>query len=68
MKKNGLFRPAGGEMSFHVSNCVTPVILQNLHGAAGSILVPDLNARFACGSMVLFYLFHTIFALCAKIV
>ena len=27
VKKNGLFRPAGGEMSFQVSDCVTPVIL-----------------------------------------
>ena len=36
----------------------TTINLPELRGAACSILVSDLNARFACDSMVLLYLVH----------
>jgi hypothetical protein len=62
VNKDVQFRPAGGEMSFRVRDRVSPVTLHELRGVDYSGLVPAPKARFACGSMVLFALFHKTFS------
>jgi hypothetical protein len=57
VKKNGIFRSSAGEISFRVRDRVTRVTLHDLRGGDCSGLVPDPNAGFACGSVVLFYPF-----------
>jgi len=53
-EKGGLFRPAGGEISFRVRDRVTPVILQKLRSEHTNRAFHQMDVRFACGSMVLF--------------
>ncbi len=72
-KKNVMFHPAGGE-SGRLSrqtpgfgtDRVTPCYLQELRGGHANRAFHPMEAGCACGSMVLFDLFHKNFALRAK--
>jgi len=58
VKKDARFRPAGGETSFSRSDRVTPVILHKLRGGRSTPTFDQMGAGFACGSMVLLFLFY----------
>jgi hypothetical protein len=56
-KKDGRFRPAGGEISFRVRDRVTPVILQKLRSEHTNRAFHQMDVGFACGSMILVFFF-----------